>query len=222
VKNRTGRGWSAVDELEAGTTEDGEPLEETVTVSSKEFDAWRSDGEELVKSTAAGQFAIGDWIVTGEAMKDAAALTQDQNFKNSVYKAAAEITGHSILTVKSIAGVASNISKQLRSEFHLSFAHFKLVASPNLSEETKRDLLTNMQMGARNVADSREMVRQKLGIKDKTKRQRKHERIIGYCDGIMAELDGYDSPPSAVLQKLADTRDVIEENLAELEVEALV
>jgi hypothetical protein len=218
MRNGNEHGWNEWEEFEAGTTEDGEPLPFTI-IEPEIFEDWRRIGEDLVKTTAEAQFAIGDWLCRGEDLKEMAGLGgEDQNFKNSIYGAAAEITGYSYLTLKSLASVARNISKEMRADFRLSFAHFKLVASPSLADDKKRELLADMDRNSRNVATSRDMVRLRLEIPRKGKDQPKASRLIRHCDGVVAELEGYDGLSETVVQKLVRTRDAIGEVLAQLQI----
>jgi hypothetical protein len=178
--------------------EDGNLLSEDFpeTISEEEFAAWREKGKELVKSNINHQWAIGQWVVEGEELKELAGMTVDQRFKNSVYKSAADITGYSVMTVKSLANVVRNIDDVLLDEFRLSFAHFKLVASPSISIEQKRNLLSEMQRSNLNVAESRAKVQLRLNPAAKPKRDsvanRKVAKALEFCDKLTDLLDNHD------------------------------
>lgn len=214
----------------AATDDDGNNLL-TEIVSEEEFEAWRERGTELVRAAGMNQWAIGEWIVEGEDLKEMAGLMgADQQFKNSVYKAASAITGHSVQTIKSIAFVVRH-TLELKDEFkELSFAHFKLVASPQIDLEKKRNLLGEMQRSKRNVMDSREMVRFQTGtVPEKRSRADKRAlRLIAHCKHILAEMENYNLAAASpklqeqVLDKVAATRLVLELEFAGFEVKALV
>jgi hypothetical protein len=215
---RKGRGWNAEEIAEAGMTEDGELLPQEL-VSEETFDAWREEGKKLVREAAGNQWAIGQWIVDGEELKDMAGMMGvDQRFKNSIYKAAADITGHSVKTIKDLAFVVRH-TQELRDEFkELSFAHFKLVASPKIDLEKKRELLADMQRGERNVKDSRDMVRFRTEppVEKRSRTDNRAQRIIAHCDHVLEELDNFyldkASPvlQDKVLRKAERTRRVLE------------
>jgi hypothetical protein len=111
-----------------------------------------------------------------------------------------------------------NVSPELREEFKLSFAHFKLVASPKISDETKRDLLRNMVAVNENVKDARNRVRIQTGTvpEKKSRNEKLALRIIDHCNHVLAEIDNYNpeavSPTirDLVLSKAEITRRVLE------------
>jgi hypothetical protein len=110
------RGWTDEDVAYHGHAEDGEP-ELPEIIGEEAFMEWRKQGKELVVMEKDRQWALGEWIIAGEEMKEAAGLTVDQRFKNAVYKSAADITGYSVKTVKSLAYVVRNVSPEVKDRF---------------------------------------------------------------------------------------------------------
>src|ERR1700676_1355788 len=115
--------------------EDGNIIGLPELVGEEAFVNWREQGKKIVVEECDRQWALGEWIVGGEEMKEAAGITIDQRFKNAVYKSAADITGHSVKTIKSWAFVVRNVPVELKQEFKVSFAHLKLVASSDLHQQ---------------------------------------------------------------------------------------
>lgn len=201
--------------------EDGNLLSDDLPelIGEEDFAAWRERGKELVKGHLNHQWALGYWIVEGEELKELAGITVDQRFKNSVYKAAADITGYSIKTVKSLANVVRNIEEELKEEFRLSFAHFKLVASPSISVDQKRELLSEMERSNLTVAEGRAKVGFRLNSSPKPKRDSAADRGVAkameYCDQLAKLLDNSDLsdaspvPYNVLLFKLMDVRHAI-------------
>src|SRR6266851_4611729 len=72
-------------------------------VSEEEFMNWREQGKRIVIGETDRQWELGRWIVFGEDLKELAGIARDQRFRNAVYKAAADITGYSVKTVKQLA-----------------------------------------------------------------------------------------------------------------------
>lgn len=214
-----GHGMNKKELMDAGLkNEDGEPIPEEL-VSEEAFNAWRERGKGLLRQAAQNQWEIGEWIVEGEELKELAGwMGADQRFKNSIYKAAAAEMGRSVTTVKGIAFVYRNISSELRAEFKLSFAHFKLVASPEIDVEKKRSLLRSMEAADESVEDARNRVRVHTGAvpEKKSRADNRALRIIRHCNHVLAELDNYNleamSPPlrDQMLSKVEITRGVLE------------
>jgi hypothetical protein len=190
------RGWNARELAAAGRkTEDDEDdsiLPELV--SEEDFMNWREQGKQIVRGEADRQWALGQWIVDGEEMKEIAGITVDQRFKNSVYKAAADITGYSVKTVKALANVVRHVPKEIKEEFKVSFAHLKLVASPSLNVEQQRQLLAEMERSNLNVNESRAKVDFFKGVRTegKSRVDRQAARIAWHCAKLMKALEEHD------------------------------
>ena len=161
-------------------------------ISEDQFMEWRERGKKLMKDERDRQWALGSWIVDGERMKEAAAITVNQRFKNAVYKAAAEITGHSIATIKSLAFVVRNVDEEVKDEFQVSFAHLKLVASEN--QERQRDLLSQVARSNLTVAEARAKMQHSAGIKPekKSKADRQAALIILYGNKLLEALNHHE------------------------------
>lgn len=129
---------------------------ETEVVSDEEFDAWRERGEKLSFDAADHQWALGDWIVEGDELRDAASLTRSQRFKHGVYNSAADVTGLSVPTIKDYAYVARSVPEEMRVKT-LSFGHHKLIAG--LPREQQLKFLDEMQAGRLNVGDARRRIK---------------------------------------------------------------
>ena len=188
---RMARGWNKQELADAGRrTEDDEDNSILCDYVGEElFMKWRERGMEIVVSERDRQWELGAWVVEGEDMKDAAALTSDQRFKNSVYKAAADITGHSVKTIKSLAYVVRNVPPAVKDEFRVSFAHLKLVAKYDLKEQ--RDYLREIEVGNLNVKEARDRVRFLAGERiDKTSVADRHaKRITWHCEKLTESIE---------------------------------
>lgn len=183
------RGWNKQEEADAGCTEDGDPLPKEF-ISEEEFMNWREWGKEIVRDEADRQWRLGEWIVEGETMKEMAELGGvDQRFKNPVYKAAADITGYSVQTIKALANVVHRVPKEVKEEFKVSFAHLKLVAS--LDVEHQRKLLTEMERSNLTVKQGRDKVAFFKGArtKRKSKGDRQAARIAWHCKHLTKALE---------------------------------
>ena len=132
-------GTSANGEFECD--EDGNLIGMPELVGEEVFVNWREQGKKIVVEECDRQWALGEWIVNGEQLKEMAEIAVSQRFKNAVYKSAADITGHSVKTIKTLAFVVRNVPAELKLEFKVSFAHLKLVASCDLHQQ--RELLTS-------------------------------------------------------------------------------
>lgn len=173
--------------------EDGDPVLPEL-IGDNAFAEWRREGEDLTRDAADHQWALGDWIVRGEELKEVAGITQDQRFKHAVYSAAANITGLSVYTIKDYAYVARNVASDDR-EPTLSFGHHKLVSA--LPRDKQRELLQEMQLGNLTVGDARDRVKfvvnqGKPKPATKTKAERMSERIIALCESLAELLGQYE------------------------------
>jgi hypothetical protein len=212
------RGWTKQDEAWEGCTEDGE-VKLPELIGEEAFNMWRDQGKELVVKDKDRQWALGEWIVEGEQMKEAAGLTVDQRFKNAVYKSAADITGYSVRTVKSLAYVVRNVRPEVKDRFKVSFAHLKLVAS--LNGEQQQELLEEMERSDLTVAQGRDKVRFVTGkLPAKTSAaDRRARRVIWHCNLLVQVLEdpelGRTSPIlyESLVATIANTREALQKAL---------
>ncbi|HEY2119587.1 MAG TPA: hypothetical protein VGH37_10425 [Candidatus Acidoferrum sp.] len=197
--------------------EDGNLLESPEYIGEEEFMKWREFGVEIVKDEKNRQWALGQWIFEGENMKDMAWEMRDQRFKNSVYKAAADITGYSVQTVKALAYVVRNVPVEVKDEFNVSFAHLKLVAKYDQAKQ--RDYLGQIERGRLNVTEARERLKFLNGeTADRmSAADRRAKRITWHCDKLIHALDDHNLEATSQLiratlrPKIKDTRRVLAE-----------
>jgi len=182
--------------------EDGNIIGMPELVGEEAFVNWREQGKKIVVEECDRQWALGEWIVGGEEMKEAAGITIDQRFKNAVYKSAADITGHSVKTIKSLAFVVRNVPVELKQEFKVSFAHLKLVASCDLHQQ--RELLDEMQRANLTVAEGRRKVQFRTGKLPgrKTVADRRAERILWHCTRLLEHIQNHPIDAETISPKL--------------------
>jgi len=178
-----------VEENRERATEEGSLLQELVT--DADFDLWREEGVRLLFEATAHQWAIAEWIMRGEDMKEIASDTRDQRFKHAIYSAASDIFDFTVNMVKDYAYVARNVPPEIRVE-ELSFGHHKLVAS--LSPELQRKFLTEMQTGRLTIGDSKRRIRHELNQgqpkpKPNDDKDLRAKKIIRLCDQLADSLD---------------------------------
>ena len=184
-----GRGWNETEIEEAGCTEDGEPLPYEV-IPEEEFMAWRERGKKIMTDEKERQWQLGCWVCEGEDMKEQAGEGGiDQRFRNSIYKAAAAITGHSINTLKAMANVVRNVPEEIKEEFPVSFAHLKLVANRSYSDEQRRDYLAQIHRSNLNVTEARERIAFLTGQRtEKMSKERKRAKRFAYHASGLIDL----------------------------------
>jgi hypothetical protein len=203
-KKKSKHGWTAEDFRGEGrktedtweddygnpTDEDGHLLMQEV-VGEEVFVNWRERGKQIAKDEKNRQWMLGQWIVEGEELKQ---LAGNPAFKHSVYQAAAEITGHSVQTIKSLANVVRNVHEELKDEYQVSFAHLKLVANTRYTEAQQRDFLSQMERANLNVAESRARVQYLTNTRPerKPKADARVDRIIQRCRKLEEVLGSYD------------------------------
>lgn len=187
-----GRGMNEEELRSAGRrTEDDEDYSiMPELVSEEDFMKWREEGKKIVIGETERQWELGRWIVAGEDLKEIAEYTQDQRFKNAVYKAAADITGYSVKTIKQLAYVVRNVPEELKDEFKgVTFAHLKLVAK--YDEQRQREFLEQIQRSNLTVAEARDRVQFLAGEKSekKSKADRTARRVTWHCNNLMKALE---------------------------------
>ena len=159
-------------------------------VSEEDFMKWREEGRTIVIGETDRQWALGRWIVAGEDLKEIAGYTQDQRFKNAVYKAAADITGYSVKTIKQLAYVVRNVPEELKEEFKgVTFAHLKLVAKYN--EQKQREFLEQIKRSNLTVTEARDRVKFLAGEKSekRSRADRTAKRVTWHCNNLMKALE---------------------------------
>ncbi len=167
--------------------EDDSILPELVT--EEEFMNWREQGRRIVIGETNRQWELGRWIVFGEDLKELAGIARDQRFRNAVYKAAADITGYSIKTVKQLAYVVRNVPEEVKEEFKgVSFAHLKLVAKYDVHRQ--REFLEQVQRSNLTVTEARDKVKFLAGemSEKKSKVDRAAKRITWHCNKLLETL----------------------------------
>jgi hypothetical protein len=171
-------------------TEDGKLIGLEQLVGEEQFMSWRDQGKQIVRNEADRQWALGLWIVEGEHLKELAGMAIDQRFKNSVYRAAADITGYSVKTIKALVNVVRNVPQELKDEFNVSFAHFSLVAPTSLDLDQKRKLLAEMERCDLTVRQARSKAdcEKGLRVERKSKIDRKATRITWHCNKLVDAL----------------------------------
>jgi hypothetical protein len=190
--------------------ENGDP-ELRELIGEEEFMKWRDHGDEINLKAKDHQWELGQWIVEGEMMKEAAGITVDQSFKHSVYAAAASITGYSIHSIKGFASVVRNVPEEIKNEYPtLSFGHFKAVAKYNQDHDKQRARLTEMAIGDLTVTRARDRMLVLDGeIKvRKSKADRRATTLIAHLNHVLRELEDNNDldKASPKLQEMVDRK----------------
>jgi hypothetical protein len=99
-------------------------------IGEEVFEEWRDRGKKLYLDEAEHHWALGDWIVEGEDLKEIAISTRNQQFKHAVYSFAAEITGFNLnLIFAEVCERDGRFAKPVRRTFDL-----KLDLSPQAQD----------------------------------------------------------------------------------------
>jgi hypothetical protein len=130
---RTNSGRSgAVSTAGAAVLEPSEPAADRPVL---DFESWAAQGKTLTATATENQFAVGDWLVSGEDSFQ----THKGNVQGKVYDRAEQLTGMSRSHLRKSASIARNVPAFLRSNL-LTYSHH--VAAAKLpSDEAKRRAL---------------------------------------------------------------------------------
>jgi hypothetical protein len=131
---RTDSGRSgAVPRAGAAVLEPAEPA--AALRAALEFESWVKQGKTLTASATENQFAVGDWLVSGED----SFRTDKGIVEGKVYDRAEQLTGMSRSHLRKSASIARNVPAFLRSNL-LTYSHHVAVAKLP-SDEAKRRAL---------------------------------------------------------------------------------